>query len=64
MSDRVPEEESQVDATDDWATGAADASAGSGAQGPGGETLTAATMFAPGLVPEATTDDARGPAEG
>jgi hypothetical protein len=65
MTDRMPDEEAQVEPSDDWARGAAaDASAGSGAQSPGGETLTAATMFAPGAVSEATTDDGRGPAEG
>lgn len=61
----MPDEEAQLEPVDDWsAGGAADASAGSGAQGPGGETLSAATMFAPGMVSEATVEDARGPAEG
>jgi hypothetical protein len=61
VSGRVPDEEAQVEGTDDWTTGAAsDASA---APAPGGEHLTAGTMFAPGLVSEATVNDARGAAE-
>lgn len=80
MSDRLPDEEAQVDATGDWTSGGAvDA-----APGPSGEGLTPATVFAPGLVSEATIprgaaatpgrgasgraavdpEDARGPAEG
>jgi hypothetical protein len=60
VSERTPDEEAQVDATDGWAAGApADAM-----PAPSGEDLTAGTMFAPGLVPEATEEDARGPAEG
>ena len=61
MSDRVPDDEAQVEATDDWLTGAAaDAPA---VPAPGGEHLTAATMFAPGLVSEATVENATDAAE-
>lgn len=62
MSGRVPDEEAQVEATDDWQTGAAADASSSPA--PGGESVTAATIFAPGLVSEATVPDARGAAEG
>src|SRR3954447_14364713 len=53
MSRRMPKEEAQVEATDDWREGAA--SDASTAPTPGGEHLTAGTIFAPGLVSEATT---------
>jgi hypothetical protein len=61
MSGQVPGDEAQVEAADDWKTGAA--SDESAAPAPGGEHLTAGTMFAPGLVSEATVNDARGAAE-
>lgn len=48
----MPDDEAEVEAGDDWqASAASDASA---APEPGGEHLTAGTMFAPGLVSEAT----------
>jgi hypothetical protein len=61
MSGGLPDDEAQVEATDDWLTGAErDAAA---APAPGGEHLTAATMFAPGLVSEATVENATDPTE-
>jgi hypothetical protein len=53
VSGGVPHEESQVEATDGWASGGA-AGEHPGPQ-PTGEDLTAGTIFAPGLVQEATT---------
>ena len=47
----MPDEERQVEATDDWVAGAA--AAESPAQS--AESLTPGTLFAPGLVQEATT---------
>jgi hypothetical protein len=62
VSGQVPDKEAQVEATDDWKAGAAgDASP---APAPGGESVKAGTIFAPGLVSEATMNDARGAAEG
>ena len=62
MSGQVPDEEAQVEAADGRQAGAA--SDASTAPEPSGEDLTAATIFAPGLVSEATTNDGRGPAKG
>jgi hypothetical protein len=60
VSGQVPDDETQVEAADDWQAGAA--SDASTAPEPSGEDLTAATIFAPGLVSEATIPDPTGPA--
>jgi hypothetical protein len=52
VSGQVPDAEAQVEAADGWRAGAA--SDATTAPAPNGEDLTAGTIFAPGLVSEAT----------